>query len=133
MRERIRLAGRTRKPWEELAVADLFVMTSRVEGFPNVLLEAMALERPCVALDCPNGPREMTEDGRYALLVPLDDDHALVDALTQLMSDSTLRQAMGRRAGAHVRQLYSIEHILASWDTVFNKVRSPQIGQSEGA
>lgn len=125
MRERIRLAGRTRKPWQELASADLFVMTSRVEGFPNVLLEAMALDRACVTLDCPHGPREMTDDGRYALLVPLDDDHGLADALTQLMSDSTLRQAMGKRAGVHVRERYGLEHILARWDDVFRQVLAP--------
>lgn len=133
LRERIRLAGRTRTPWEELAGADLFVMTSRVEGFPNVLLEAMALDRPCVALDCPHGPREMTDDGRYALLVPLNDDRRLADALSQLMSDSTLRQAMGKRAGVHVRERYGLERVLEQWDDVFAQVVPASDAQDDNA
>ena len=119
--ERIALGGRTDQPWQVLARADLFVMTSRVEGFPNVLLEAMALGRACVAFDCPSGPREMTENGKYALLVPLDDQRGFSHALSQLMSDATLREVMGRRAALFVRERYSLERTLDLWDGVLNE------------
>src|SRR3546814_12562559 len=65
---RISLPGRTEQPWQEMVKADIFVLTSQVEGFPNVLLEAMALGRACVTVDCPSGPRELSQDeiGRAA-------------------------------------------------------------------
>lgn len=116
---RISLPGRTEQPWEEVIKADAFAMTSEVEGFPNVLLEAMALGRACVSVDCPSGPREISEDGKYALLTPLGDQAALCKALEQLMSDPTLRDVMGRRAAASVRERYGLPGILDQWDAVF--------------
>ncbi|WP_154589660.1 glycosyltransferase, partial [Bordetella pertussis] len=76
-----RFDGRTAAPWDELAKADAFVLSSAVEGFPNVLLEAMSLGLPCAAFDCPSGPAEMTRGGRDALLVPAGQRDALRDAL----------------------------------------------------
>src|SRR3546814_18523900 len=84
--------------------ADIFVLTSQVEGFPNVLLEAMALGRACVTVDCPSGPRELSQDGKYALLTPLGDQPALCRAIAQLLDASTLREAMGRHAPASVEK-----------------------------
>ncbi|WP_154393295.1 glycosyltransferase, partial [Bordetella pertussis] len=76
---RIHMPGRTAAPWDELAKADAFVLSSAVEGFPNVLLEAMSLGLPCAAFDCPSGPAEMTRGGRDALLVPAGQRDALRD------------------------------------------------------
>jgi glycosyltransferase involved in cell wall biosynthesis len=119
--DRIRLPGRTDTPWEALAEADVFALVSQVEGFPNVLLEAMALGRACVTVDCPSGPREITRDGQVAELVPLGDGQALRDALARLMADPLLREVMGRRAAASVRLNYGIAEILARWDALFER------------
>ena len=60
-----------------MAHADLFAFTSRWEGLGFVLIEALAVGTPVVSTDCPSGPREILEGGRYGPLVPVDDDAAL--------------------------------------------------------
>ena len=100
-------------------------MTSRVEGFPNVLLEAMALGLPCVALDCPSGPAELTRHGKDAWLIPLTDHQGLADALHDLMSDPVLRQELGTKAAQSVRQRYGLPAILQRWDAVFQRATTP--------
>lgn len=122
--DRVMLAGRTSEPWTVLTCADLFVMTSRVEGFPNVLLEAMALGLPCVALDCPNGPAELSCNGRNARLVPLDEPQMLIQALDNLMGDAQARHDLGRKAAQSVRQRYGLPEILAQWDELFTRARN---------
>ncbi|WP_322999443.1 glycosyltransferase family 4 protein [Castellaniella sp.] len=115
--DRIHLPGFSQTPWDDLATGHGFVLNSRVEGFPNALLEAMALGLPCVATDCPSGPAELTQGGQLATLVPLDDEAALAQALERLMRATPAeREAWGQQAAASVRGRYSLPAILQSWD-----------------
>lgn len=123
--ERVFLPGRTEQPWVELGQADAFVLTSRVEGFPNVLLEAMALGVPCVTVDCPSGPRELSNDGQEALLVPVNDKPALQQALAQLMQDKVLRDVLGRHGAESVRHRYELSMVLRQWDSALTSVQVP--------
>lgn len=120
MQDRISLPGRSSEPWRQLACSHAFVMTSEVEGFPNVLLEAMAMGLPCVTVDCPSGPRELSLDGRVARLVPVGDEQALAQALDELLADGVLRGALGRRAAQSVQERYDLQHVLGMWDHVFS-------------
>jgi glycosyltransferase involved in cell wall biosynthesis len=89
---RVELAGSFVNPYPILASAALLVLSSRWEGYPNVLLEALALGVPVVATDCPGGPRELLQDGRYGRLAPVGDHLALVRA-----TDDELREPAGNR------------------------------------
>ena len=116
------LKGPTDRPWDVMAHADAFVMMSRYEGFPNALLEAMGTGLPCVVFDCPSGPREISRDGKDALLIPLDDFKALLAALQRLMGDRTLRLALGRQGCESVHRRFGHQQVMAMWDELFADV-----------
>jgi glycosyltransferase involved in cell wall biosynthesis len=79
--DKLLFPGALDNPYAVLAGASLHVLSSRWEGYPNVLLEALALGVPVVATDCPHGPRELLEGGRYGRLVPVGDANALASAM----------------------------------------------------
>lgn len=122
LRGRVFLKGRTTEPWQVMAGADAFVMTSRHEGFPNALLEAMAVGLPCIVFDCPSGPREMTRGGKDALLVPLNDEEHLASAMDRLMGDAQLRRSLGQQARASVSERFSMRRVGEIWDRLFREV-----------
>lgn len=78
---RVLLPGAMDNPYRVLADAAVHVLSSRWEGYPNVLLEALALGVPIVATDCPFGPKEILDGGRFGRLVPVGDPSALARAL----------------------------------------------------
>jgi glycosyltransferase involved in cell wall biosynthesis len=116
---RVELPGRTDSPERECAAADAFALTSAYEGFPNGLLEAMAVGVASVAFDCPCGPREITDHGKAALLAPAGDEAALERALSSLMGDAALRRTLGERGRQSVRERFALPIVLARWDRLF--------------
>jgi glycosyltransferase involved in cell wall biosynthesis len=118
----VELSGQSANVEDDMADSDAFVLTSASEGFPNALLEAMAIGLPCVTFDCPSGPREMSMDGQVALLVPLNDEQALEGALERLMLDADLRQSLGIQARASVVARYALDKVLVQWDALFEDV-----------
>ena len=94
--------------------ADLFVLSSRYEGIPNVLLEAMASGCPSIAFDCDTGPREIIQDGINGVLVPPENIQALSNALALLMDDEPLREKYGQN-GQKVREAFSEDKIIGLW------------------
>jgi glycosyltransferase involved in cell wall biosynthesis len=97
---RIRLEGPSRRLDEELAAASGYVLSSRFEGLPMVLLEAATAGVPAVAFDCPTGPAEIIDDGRTGLLIPPEDVAALTAGMLRLIEEPAERRAMGAAARA---------------------------------
>jgi glycosyltransferase involved in cell wall biosynthesis len=83
LEEVVRMPGFTSNPFRFMKRAKVFVFPSKHEGFGNVLLEAMACGVPIVSTDCPTGPREILEDGKWGNLVPVGDVDALAEAILE--------------------------------------------------
>ncbi|MGQ0850066.1 MAG: glycosyltransferase [Actinomycetota bacterium] len=87
----ISLPGYIDNPYAYLARARAFVLSSRWEGLPTVVVEALSCGVPVVATDCPSGPREILADGRYGHLVPVGDSAALAAALRQVLNGHAIK------------------------------------------
>ncbi|MER5555814.1 glycosyltransferase [Streptomyces sp. NPDC002793] len=110
--------GRTDDVPGALAGSSVFVQSSRGEGFPLALLEAMASGVPCAAFDCAPGVREIVRDGEDGLLAPAGDIGALADRLLRLTGNPRMRDAMGDRARTNV-QRFSEAEIMVRWEELF--------------
>lgn len=129
MEGRIHLPGQTRQPFEKLRESDIFVLSSWVEGFPNALLEAMAMGLAVVSFDCPSGPSELIRPDYDGILLPPKDEEALAAALESLMSDPQKRAQLAARA-PEVRERFSTETILAKWDAEIHKAIEKRKGKT---
>ncbi|WP_227815620.1 glycosyltransferase [Nitrogeniibacter aestuarii] len=92
-------------PYRYMARADVFALSSRWEGFGNVMVEALATGLPVVATDCPVGPREILQDGALGPLVPMGDSQALANGIMQMLDE----RPAAERLQAGVAK-YTVEH-----------------------
>jgi GalNAc-alpha-(1->4)-GalNAc-alpha-(1->3)-diNAcBac-PP-undecaprenol alpha-1,4-N-acetyl-D-galactosaminyltransferase len=118
---RTHVDGPTRSPFTALQEADLFILPSRREGFPNVLLEAMACGLPVISFDCPSGPSEIISHGQNGLLVPAGDVQGLAAAMDRLMSSDSQRRQLAVNA-VEVADRYRPERIFGMWDSLLVNV-----------
>jgi glycosyltransferase involved in cell wall biosynthesis len=98
VKEDVALPGFVPQPYSYMAHAALFAFSSRWEGLPFVPVEALAVGTPVVSTDCPSGPREILDNGRYGPLVPVGDDAALAEAMRATLDDPLPREVLQRAA-----------------------------------
>jgi len=115
--ERVDWHGHMNDPFPYYRAADIFVMTSRFEGMPNALLEAMHCGLAAIVTDASPGPLEVVEHERTGLVVPTDDDAALASAILRLAADPGLRRRLGDAAREAMAE-YSLERALDVWNGV---------------
>jgi glycosyltransferase involved in cell wall biosynthesis len=112
-------AGWQSNPYAWMRQSDLFVMSSRWEGMPNVLLEAMVLGLPAVSTDCPGSARLLLDEGRAGRLVENGSEAALAEAIAGLLDDPAERIRLGRVAAERSR-VYSMERMFAGYAALFD-------------
>lgn len=111
---RVTLYGNSDNPFAFYGKADFFVLSSRHEGFPNILVEALACHCACVAVDCPTGPNEIIVDGENGRLIEPENIPLLAKTLDEVYFVDALKQRFRDRARASVAHL-SPEAIAQSW------------------
>jgi glycosyltransferase involved in cell wall biosynthesis len=116
----VRFPGRIKNPYAVFRKAGLYVSSSRYEGFPNALCEAMACGLPVIATDCPSGPREIITDGVDGLLVPNEDVDALAAAMIRMMGDEALRRGLGTEA-AKITERFGVDAVMRRWEAVLRE------------
>jgi glycosyltransferase involved in cell wall biosynthesis len=94
-----------------MARAAVFVLSSTYEGFGNVLPEAMACGCPVVSTDCPSGPGEILDGGRFGRLVPVGDERALAEAIATTLDDPPAPEVLRERAS-----LFSVERAIDQYE-----------------
>ena len=104
---------------EDMAAASIFALSSRFEGFPLILLEAMSKQMAVAAFDCPTGPGDIVDDHRNGLLVPAEDVEGFGRALRELIEDDELRRRCAAAAGDAARD-YTMEAIGPRWEALFD-------------
>jgi glycosyltransferase involved in cell wall biosynthesis len=121
LQERVILAGPTEDVPGEMAQASIYALSSRYEGFPLVLIEAMSKGMAVVAFDCPTGPADIVADHENGILVPPKDVEALSRGLMEMVADEELRRRCGAAAVDAARD-YTMAAIGPRWDEVLQEL-----------
>lgn len=111
----IEFTGFRADPASDYEQAGIFVISSRHEGFPNALCEAMAMALPVIATNCPGGVTELIDHRHNGLLVAVDDVEGMAHALTELAESAELRRRLGREAKLSLDRGFAADSVLASW------------------
>lgn len=120
--DRVDFIGFKHNPFKYIANADLFVLASLWEGFPNVLLEAMACRTPVVSTDAPYGPSEIIEDGLNGYLVPVADSTRLAEKILYMFENLDKQDNVIREARQTVEKKFSVHKMVKNYEKLFYSI-----------
>ncbi len=129
LQDRVFLPGMIQNLEPVLKKSTFFVLSSRYEGFPNVLLEAMAMSLPVISTDCPFGPSEIVNNGVDGILVPNGNVRALAGAMEHLMVHEDARRMLGEHARVSSER-FSLDTVMHQWEALLETITSPSRGSS---
>ena len=115
--DQVNFRGYVRNPYPYFAEADCVVLSSRFEGLPTVLIEAMACGSRIVSTDCPSGPREILGDEEFGFLVPPEDEKALAAGILKALETEPDREKLRRRSLD-----FSVEKSAARYEAVMERI-----------
>lgn len=117
LQSRVKFIGFQKNLQDYYSKATVFVLASRVEGYPNALVEAMSMGAAVISTECDFGPTEIIQHGINGLLVPVDDTETLKNALNELLGDEQLRIALSINA-QRINETNSIDNIAEKWNNL---------------
>ncbi|HRI26288.1 MAG TPA: glycosyltransferase, partial [Ferruginibacter sp.] len=132
MMDKVVFTGFEKNPFKYVSRSDCFVLSSDVEGFPNVLIEALACGKPVISTDCSSGPRELLapatdlhhraiidyEIGEYGILTPVGDVSALAAAMKKMYEDAALRKQFAEKAAGRAEK-FDVDEIKQYFHVAF--------------
>jgi GalNAc-alpha-(1->4)-GalNAc-alpha-(1->3)-diNAcBac-PP-undecaprenol alpha-1,4-N-acetyl-D-galactosaminyltransferase len=124
LEDRVKLPGRVNNVDDYLAQAELYILSSLIEGFPMGMCEAMAVGLPVLSVDCLSGPADIIRPEIDGILVPQDDPDALSDALDRLLGDAALRARLAQ-AAPQVLDRFGLERVMQIWSDVIKSIVRP--------
>ena len=117
----IKLNGPVNHIREKYQESSIFVLSSRFEGLPLVLMEAMSMGLPSVSFTCPCGPKDIINDGKDGILCDNGNIKSLAAGLCRLMENEQLRKEMGQKAAQNI-QRFSLDNIMSQWDDLLQEI-----------
>lgn len=126
LKESVSMPGLTKDVETYYKKASIYVLSSRIEGFPGVLCEAMGYGCPSIAFDCVSGPSEIIENEKNGILIEAENEIALKYAIQKLIDDEKIRTALGRES-VKIRDDLSIDKISKKWLALFQELLKTKV------
>lgn len=121
MEEKVKFLGFKENPYKYLNQADVFVQSSIYEGLPTVLIEALILNVPVVATNCPDGANEILDNGKYGLLVKMNDEKALAGAIKKILNNKDLQRKYKMKSKDGINR-FDDKYITSLFEKLFLKM-----------
>jgi glycosyltransferase involved in cell wall biosynthesis len=109
-------------PYPIMANSDVFILSSRYEGLPTVLIEALGLDLPIISTDCPAGPREILEDGRYGILIEPEDVDAMARSIKSYLTKGYKFHIKNLQSKENRVERFEIKNVCSQWEKILNRV-----------